>query len=253
MRRGPDRQSLMGSAAIHVLAVFLVWYTQLVQPQPMEFTAYQIELVSPPPTEVAEESQPRSAEELVVETPEEPEPESPPPPEPEQEEVQSPPPETPEEPPREEDEPEPDTAEESPAAAEEPEEAEEGGEDIEVRMEGLRRDYPVYYENIIRQMHRCFRWQGAGGLEATVQFYIARDGSVEDLDVVDESGNPAFDIEAMGAVECAGDGRFGPLPDDLGLDRLPVRFNFRPRGGDRDLESPPEPAPEDVDTRREGI
>jgi len=237
VRKGPDRQSLMGSAAIHVLAVALVWFTQIIRPEPRAFTAYQIELVSPPPAEVVEEPQPRTTEELVVETPEEPEPETPPPPEPERQEVQTPPPETPEEQPREEEESEPEPAEEAQPAAEEadPEEGEEGGENLEVRMEGLRRDYPVYYENIIRQIYRCFRPEGMpSGLEGTVQFYIARDGSVEDLEVVRESGNVAFDIEAMGAVECAGNGRFGPLPEDLRLDRLPVRFNFRPRGGDED-------------------
>lgn len=242
MSHGPDRQSFMGSAAIHVAAVVLIWVTQVVRPEPMEFVAYQIEIVSPPPAEAAQEPRP-AAEELVVDTPEEPEPEAPPPPEPERQEVETPPPETPEEqPPAEEEEAEPE--EESPPAAEEadPEKGEEGGENIEVRMEGLRRDYPVYYQNIIRQIYRCFRPQGGqSGLEATVQFYITRDGSVEDLEIVRESRSPAFDIQAMGAVECAGNGRFGPLPEEMGLDRLPVRFNFRPRGGDpQDLESRPE-------------
>ena len=32
------------------------------------------------------------------------------------------------------------------------EEVEEAGEGINVRLEGLRRDYPEYYENIIRQI-----------------------------------------------------------------------------------------------------
>ncbi|MDX1647346.1 MAG: hypothetical protein R3304_09400, partial [Longimicrobiales bacterium] len=44
------------------------------------------------------------------------------------------------------------------------------------------------------------------------------------------SGNAAFDIEALGAVECAGQGRFGPLPEELPYDRFPVRFTFRPLG-----------------------
>lgn len=225
----------MGSAAIHAVAVALIWGTQVVQPEPLEFVAYHIQLVSPPPREVVEEQPQPASEELVVESPQEPEPETPPPPEPERQEVKTPPPETPPERPSQDKPPEkqPEPERKPPAATEaEPEKGEETGENIEVRMEGLKRDYPVYYENIIRQMRRCFRWQGAGGLEATVQFYIARDGSVDDLEVVRESGNPAFDIEAMGAVECAGNGRLGPLPQELGLDRLPIRFNFRPRGGD---------------------
>jgi hypothetical protein len=44
------------------------------------------------------------------------------------------------------------------------------------------------------------------------------------------SGSTAFDFEAIGAVECAGQGRFGQLPDELPYDRLPVQFDFRPTG-----------------------
>lgn len=224
----------MGSAAIHVIAVVLVWVSQVVQPREQEFLVYEIDLVSPPPARVVEEEpEPAATEELVVETPRdpEPEPEAPPPPEAEEEprEVETPPPETAEA------EPEPEPEEETrPASTAEPdpEAGTESGEDINVRMEGLRRDYPVYYENIITQMRRCFRWRGRGGLEATVQFDIRRDGSVEDIHVVRESGSPTFDIEAMGAAECAGAGRLGPLPEDLGLDRLPIRFTFRPLGGE---------------------
>lgn len=101
-----------------------------------------------------------------------------------------------------------------------------------VRMEGLQRDYPVYYRNIISQINRCFRWQGPGNLEVQVQFVIRRDGTVNtrDLDITRESGNIRFDYAAMAAVECAGQGRFGPLPDEMTYDQLPVLFNFRPPG-----------------------
>ena len=67
--------------------------------------------------------------------------------------------------------------------------------------------------------------KGPGGIE----FIINEDGSVSDARFVLQSGNPSFDYEALGAVECAGQpGHFGPLPDDLPFDRLPIRFNFRP-------------------------
>ena len=95
-------------------------------------------------------------------------------------------------------------------------------------MEGLRRDYPEYYNNIIRQIDRCFRWQGAGNLETSVSFVIRRDGAVSDLEFVTRSGNTSFDFAAMGAVECAGQGRFGPLPEDLPYESLPVLFDFTP-------------------------
>jgi hypothetical protein len=120
------------------------------------------------------------------------------------------------------------------AATDDPEEdPRESGEDINVRLEGVRRDYPAYYNNIITQIHRCFRWTGQGSWETTVKFVIREDGSVSDLDFVKKSGNTTFDFEAMGAVDCAGRGRFGPLPEELPFEVLPVQFNFRPTGGVR--------------------
>jgi TonB family protein len=106
------------------------------------------------------------------------------------------------------------------------------GEDLNVRMEGIRRDYPEYYNNILRQMARCFRWRGEEDLRATVYFVIDRDGSVSQVDIRESSGSIAFDIEAMGAAECAGSrGRLGPLPETLPFDRFPVVFYFEPRTG----------------------
>jgi hypothetical protein len=106
------------------------------------------------------------------------------------------------------------------------------GEDLNVRMEGVRRDYPEYYNNIIRQMQRCFRWRGAEDLRATVYFVINLDGSVADVDILESSRSIAFDIEAMGAAECAGSrDRLGPLPENLPIDRLPILFRFDPQSG----------------------
>lgn len=227
------RRSMALSVALHGAILVLMWGSTLYDPWEMEFVTYEIELVSPPAAQQAEEPEPRTAvDELVVERPE------PEPPEPEEAEevvpVEEPEPEPeppePEEPPAEE--PPPDTVEEevTPTTAEPvEEEVEEPGEDINVRMEGLQRDYPQYYDNIIRQILRCFRWQEGGRWETTIDFYIDREGNAEDIRWVRRSGNAAFDIEAMGAVECAG-GRFGPLPDDLPYDRFPIRFNFSPRG-----------------------
>jgi TonB family protein len=100
-------------------------------------------------------------------------------------------------------------------------------------MEGLRRDYPIYYRNIITQIQRCFRWSGEGNPQTEVYFVINEDGSVSDQRFVSRSGNPAFDYAALEAiVECAGRQEgFGPLPDDLPYERLPIRFTFRPGGG----------------------
>lgn len=231
-----DRSAFAASVAVHVVLLgAAVWSTTHRRPPP-EFVTYQIELVSPPPAVQAEEEAP-AVEELVVERPE------PTPPEPEPEEKTVPVEETKPEPepekPPEKDQPAPPEEGEKPREAtttEKPaEEARESGEDLNVRLEGLRRDYPAYYNNIIRQIQRCFRWRGQGNWETTVRFVIHRDGSVSDMDFVKRSGNSAFDFEAMGAVDCAGQGRFGPLPDELPFDRLPVQFNFRPQGGIRGL------------------
>mgnify|MGYP001162400768 CR=1 FL=1 len=111
-------------------------------------------------------------------------------------------------------------------------EVETPGEDLNVRMEGIRRDYPEYYNNILRQMQRCFRWRGEDNLRARVYFVINRDGSVSEIDILESSRNIRFNIEAMGAAECVGSrGRLGPLPEALPFDQLPIVFYFEPRSG----------------------
>lgn len=228
------------SVGLHGGLFTLALFASLVDPSPMEFVTYQIEMVSPPPA-VQAEIQP-ATEELVVEPPE------PAPPieeEPEQEVVPIEDPDDPEpEPSPEENRPTEELTEaeeeETPPAAPDPppEEIEDSGEGINVRLEGVRRDYPAYYNNIIRQIFNCFRWRGGGNWEATVFFTIEREGTVTDMRFTNRSGSTAFDFEAIGAVECAGQGRFGQLPDELPYDRLPVQFDFRPPGQAQELISP---------------
>ena len=228
------------SGGLHGGLFTLALFTSLVDPSPMEFVTYQIEMVSPPPA-VQAEIQP-ATEELVVEPPE-------PAPlleeEPEQEVVPIEEPDDPEpEPSPEENRPTEELTEveeeETPPSAPDPppEEIEDSGEGINVRLEGVRRDYPAYYNNIIRQIFNCFRWRGGGNWEATVFFTIEREGTVTDMRFTSRSGSTAFDFEAIGAVECAGQGRFGQLPDELPYDRLPVQFDFRPPGEAEELLSP---------------
>ncbi len=228
-----DRRAMALSAGLHGLIFAIGWLSTFYEPEPLSFLTYEIEMVSPPAA-VQEEEAREATEELVVERPE------PAPPEPEPEEVvpvEEPEPE-PEPPPPE---PREEPAERPPEAAEEvtvattPEEVPEerpaeSGEGITVRIEGLRRDYPAYYENIIRQIQRCFRWREGGSWQTTVLFWITRDGTATDIDFESRSGNLAFDFEAIGAVECAGQGRFGPLPEDLPYERFPIRFQFQPSG-----------------------
>ena len=219
---------------LHLVLLVLAWATTTIEREQVEFISYQIELVSPPPA-VQAEAQP-ATEQMVVERPEP----TPPAPEPEPDPVEAEVPiELPEERPPD---PEPEEQapveeltepeeEATPASSPDPppEEAEESGEGINVRLEGVRRDYPAYYNTIIRQILNCFRWRDGGSWVATVSFVIQRDGGIEDMRFVTRSGNTAFDFEAIGAVECAGS-RFGAFPEDLPFDQLPVHFDFRPSG-----------------------
>ena len=211
--------SALGSVFVHAVGIALVWSTATSRLPEPDFISYQIELVSlaeavedpgspvveappaPPPTATAEVPPPAPTPEKVTEPPEpEPVAATPKPPAPARPQAR----------------PTATTSTESAAA-------------INIRIEGLRRDYPAYYDNIILQIKRCFRWAGQGAPETEVYFVINEDGGVSDARFVRKSGNPSFDIEALGAVECAGQpGHFGPLPDDLPFDRLPIRFNFRP-------------------------
>jgi TonB family protein len=228
-----DRRSWVGSLAIHAAAVGVVVYaTAPAAPLP-RFETYQIELVSPPPARQTPEPEAAQAK-LVVERPN-----PAPPTEAKTAPVVKPVPKKPT--------PkaaaskdasssttvkEPGTEKRSAGAPDAKQSSsKEGGEGINVRLEGLRRDYPQYYLNIITQIGRCFRPPAGGDLEATIYFVINRDGSVSDMSIARKSGDPAFDYLAMGAVECAGKGRFGPLPKEVPYDRLPIQFTFHPSGG----------------------
>jgi outer membrane biosynthesis protein TonB len=234
-----DKRAMGFSIALHIALLGAAWTSTLDRGERIEFITYQIELVSPPPAVQATEVR-TPTEELVVERPE-PEPA---PPEPEVREVvpverPRPEPEPPPAPPRPERRPDPverppEPAEQvtvAAAPAEVPEvKPAESGEGLNVRMEGRRRDYPAYYDNILRQIFRCLRWRDGGNWQTTVRFSILSDGTVTDTQFERRSGNSAFDFEAMGAIDCAGRGSFGPLPADFPYERFPIRFEFRPSG-----------------------
>jgi len=230
MNREPIGEGpIIKSVSIHTVLVLLVWWSSVAQVPAPDFVVFEIELISPPAAELGEQSL-TPPEDLVIETPEElslseeieeavlEEEDSPPEEDPVDEELNI----------QEEAVEQP-----MPVTGLEPDpEVESPGEDINVRMEGLRRDYPEYYNNIIRQIQRCFRWRGTEELRASIYFVINRDGSVSNVDVVESSRNTPFDIEAMGAAECAGTrDRLGPLPETLQFDQLPIVFKFDPKRG----------------------
>jgi protein TonB len=99
-----------------------------------------------------------------------------------------------------------------------------------VRTEGIEFPYPGYLENIVRQIAIRFEAPANSTARAEVFFLIRRDGSITGLQIRTRSGNYAFDLEALGAVEAAGrTNAFGPLPDGFPDDVLPVTFSFDPR------------------------
>jgi periplasmic protein TonB len=103
-----------------------------------------------------------------------------------------------------------------------------GSDAATVSTEGVEFPYPEYLQNIVSQVLR--RWQRPldnTPLEAEVSFMVHRDGAVTDLQFVKRSGSFAFDLEAQGAVEEAGQSKsFGELPDGWIPDVLFVRFYF---------------------------
>ncbi|HEV7992568.1 MAG TPA: TonB C-terminal domain-containing protein [Gemmatimonadaceae bacterium] len=105
-----------------------------------------------------------------------------------------------------------------------------GADVANVRTEGIEFPYPVYLQNVVRQIALQFKPSGNGALRAEVAFLIRRDGSISALKLVTRSGAFSFDQDAMGAVEAAARANaFGPLPQGFTDDVLPVIFSFDPR------------------------
>jgi protein TonB len=99
-----------------------------------------------------------------------------------------------------------------------------------IKTPGLAFPYPEYLRNIVTQVYQ--RWDRASAKQsnfAEISFLILRDGSVRDIRFVTRSGSFAFDIDAQGAIEAAGNSQaFGQLPDGWEADVLPVSFYFKP-------------------------
>ena len=103
-----------------------------------------------------------------------------------------------------------------------------GADVANVRTEGIEFPFPVYLQNVVRQIALQFRPPPNSALRAEVSFLIRRDGSVSGLRLSTRSGSFSFDQDAMGAVEAASRS-FGPLPQGFTDDVLPVIFSFDPR------------------------
>lgn len=100
-----------------------------------------------------------------------------------------------------------------------------------VQTEGIEFPFPVYLNNIVRQIALRFEPPDPDArLKAEVMFLIHRNGSVSNVRFITRSGSYTFDLEAQGAVEAAAAARsFGPLPEGFRDDVLPVVFSFDPQ------------------------
>lgn len=104
-----------------------------------------------------------------------------------------------------------------------------GSDVANVDLQGLRFPFPAYLNNIVTQITVRFRPPSDRPIAAVVFFRVMRDGSVTDIRVHQRSGDRRFDLEALGAVEAAGQaGVFGPLPSGFTDDMLPIYFTFEP-------------------------
>jgi protein TonB len=99
-----------------------------------------------------------------------------------------------------------------------------------IKTPGLAFPFPEYLRNIVTQVYQ--RWDRTSAKQnsfAEISFLILRDGSVRDIRFVTRSGSFAFDLDAQGAIEAAGNTQaFGQLPDGWEADVLPVSFYFKP-------------------------
>jgi len=225
---------LVGTLLVHAAAVlFLV---AAVKPTRASPPSYAVELVAAPePT-----TKRRLAPEALPTPPPEEKP-APPSPKPAPPQKDKPAPVTPKppkpakttpapKPPPAETEREPAPRTAAPVAPAEGETPSTGTDIATIKTPGLAFPYPEYLRNIVTQVYQ--RWDRASAKQssfAEISFMILRDGSVRDIRFVTRSGSFAFDIDAQGAIEAAGNSQaFGQLPDGWEADVLPVSFYFKP-------------------------
>ena len=103
-----------------------------------------------------------------------------------------------------------------------------GADVANVKADGIAFPYPVYLQNIVRQIALNFRPSARGAFAAEVAFMIRRDGTVAGVRITRRSSVYSFDQDALAAVELASRA-FGPLPQGFSDDVLPVIFSFDPR------------------------
>jgi periplasmic protein TonB len=234
-REPPGRAvGLVGTLVVHAAAVAFLIAT--VKPSKASPPSYAVNLVAAP----APTTRRLAREALPTPPPEEkpaPTPPKPTPPKDRPAPVKPTPPKPAKTAPAPAPQPPPDEAEREPSpktastATPAPGETPSTGSDVAtIKTPGLAFPYPEYLRNIVTQVYQ--RWDRTSAKEsnfAEISFLILRDGSVRDIRFVTRSGSFAFDLDAQGAIEAAGNSRaFGELPDGWEADVLPVSFYFKP-------------------------
>jgi periplasmic protein TonB len=226
---------LVGTLVVHAAAVLFLMAA--VKPTRASPPSYAVDLVAAPAPTTK-----RLAREALPTPPPEEKP-APPPPKPAPPQVDKPAPVTPKppkpvkttpapapKPPPEETEREPAPRTAAPVAPAPGETPSTGTDVATIKTPGLAFPFPEYLRNIVTQVYQ--RWDRASAKQsnfAEISFLILRDGSVRDIHFVTRSGSFAFDIDAQGAIEAAGNSKaFGQLPDGWEADVLPVSFYFKP-------------------------
>jgi outer membrane biosynthesis protein TonB len=221
-RTPPGRLAgVIGTVVVHAAAAaFMFSQVKAAPPGP---PVYAVDLVAAP----APTTKRRIAREAVptpppVEKPAPVKPKPTPPP-------KKPAPPEPKPPPQTEPDREPPPPTSAPMAPAEGETPSTGTDAATIKTPGLAFPFPDYLRNIVNQVYQRWDRSNAGSRSAEISFLILKDGSVRDIRFVTPSGNFAFDLDAQGAIEAAGNSlAFGPLPDGWEADVLPVSLYFKP-------------------------
>ena len=218
-RTRPGRGAVVGSVLVHVMLAFAIGFNAAQDLDDLpDYRVYRVDIYSPPPQELGEPQAPKPRPTIVK------------PPEQKQVALEKKPAPPVKQPPKKNVASGTGTSEVARGRNPDPK-ALVGGEGIDVHMAGDEFPYPGYLENIILQLNRYFRWNGAPNLQAKIGFEITRNGSVRNIRVLNRSGNINFDLEAISAIEQAGKrGAFGPLPEGWVPNTLPIAFSFLPPG-----------------------
>jgi protein TonB len=218
-RPRPAPAALAASVLLHGALFALIWWsTTRVVRAPGQFRTYRVNIVSPPPQELGQPDLVTAAVPTPAPPKPVPVPVKPVPTKPQPKPVPAAKASTAE------------TRQKTPAKGANPRPgAEVGGSGLNVQIAGEDFPFPNYLNNIILQISRYFRWSGTPGLKAKVYFVVNRDGSVRDIRVLEPSGSFAFDLQAQGAIEAAGNNRaFGALPKGYEPRKLPVELYIEP-------------------------